>query len=83
MSIGQGNTAIAGVLDRTQVVDITSQQTITGNKTFSGITQAVTQPQNDKSVKVATTEFVKNNIQLVNSLPSTMVEGVLYCIPET
>ena len=83
MSIGQGNTAIAGVLDRTQVVDIKSQQTITGNKTFSGITQAVTQPQSDKSVKVATTEFVKNNIQLVNNLPEKMVEGVLYCIPET
>lgn len=58
------NKAIATELnkkvDGTSVVHIAQDETITGNKTFSGNLIAVTQSNSDNSTKVATTAFVKN-----------------------
>ena len=47
-----------------------TNQTITGNKTFSGTTSAVTQTAGTNNTTVATTAFVKTAIDNVDALPS-------------
>lgn len=47
--------------DESNLVHISGTETITGNKTFSGETKAVTPANDDISTKVATTEFVYNH----------------------
>lgn len=45
-------------------------------------TQAPTPATSDNSTKIATTAYVKSQIQEVTSAPSNYVSGVLYVIPE-
>lgn len=44
------------------VVHNTGDESIGGNKSFTGTITAVTQPATDNSTKVATTKYVKNNL---------------------
>ena len=48
----------------------------------SAYTQAPTPTTSDNSTKIATTAFVKSQIQEVTAAPSNYVSGVLYVIPE-
>lgn len=45
-------------------------------------TQAPTPPTTDNSVKIATTAFFRNNMQVVTSLPSSPTAGVFYFVKE-
>lgn len=53
-------------------VTLSSAQTITGNKVFSGTVDAVTQTLSDSSTKVATTAFVKGQNYLTGNQTITL-----------
>ena len=57
------------------VVHTTSDETISGNKTFTGTVTAVTQPNGDNSTKVATTAYVQNVTGDFVKHSNTTIEG--------
>ena len=62
------------------VVHKAGTETITGNKTFTGTTSFVTPSVSDNSTKPATTEYVEEKFQLVDSLPATPDSDTFYFI---
>jgi len=71
---GQGGTAssILTIGGPGAFVTLTSAQTISGNKTFTGDVIATTQTASDSSTKVATTAFVKNQNYLTGNQTITL-----------
>ena len=64
-------------------ISLTGTETITGDKSFTGTTTAVTQANSDSSTKVATTAYINNKFQVVSALPATPDPDTFYFIPES
>lgn len=59
----------------TAVVHNTGNETVAGNKSFTGTITATTQATSDNSTKVATTGYVKNNLSSYAGLNSPALTG--------
>ena len=83
ISIGTNYLGQQEIAIDSNVVTTNTTQTISGNKSFTGTNTAVTPTTTDNSTNIATTAYVRAQIQQVNSLPASPVANVLYCIPES
>ncbi len=76
-------TALAAKADDNAVVHLAEDETITGNKTFSGTNTFVTPAVSDSSQKPATTAYINNKFQVVSALPASPDADTFYFIPES
>ena len=84
MTIRKGNNIIAGCLDNdASVVHLTGNETIAGNKSFTGTTAVVTPAISDNSTKPATTAYIETKFQVVSTLPASPDANTYYFIPES
>ena len=60
----------------------TGNETITGDKAFSGTTTVVTPAVSDNSTKPTTTAYIETKFQVVSTLPANPDSNVFYFIPE-
>lgn len=58
---------INDIIELNSIVTTDKDQNISGDKTFIGNLQAITQETSNSSNLVATTEFVANNVEIINS----------------
>ena len=68
--------------DDIDVVHKIGNETIAGDKTFSGTTAVVTPAVSDNSTKPATTSYIETKFQVVSALPANPDGNVYYFIPE-
>ena len=76
---------IAGFVDEEDLADYVSlagDETITGDKDFTGGVTVPTPLVSDSSTKPATTAFVNTKFQVVNALPASPDPDTFYFIPE-
>lgn len=64
------------------VVHKTDNETIAGNKTFSGTTLVVTPAVSDNSRKPVTTAYIETKFKVVSTLPAFPDSDTYYFIPE-
>lgn len=70
-------------VDTSDCVKLTGDQTVAGNKTFSGTTAVVTPTVSDNSTKPATTAYIETKFQVVSALPASPDPNTYYFIPES
>ena len=65
------------------VVHLIGNETIDGNKTFTGTTTVVTPTVSDNSTKPATTAYIETKFKVVSTLPASPDPDTYYFIPES
>ena len=67
----------------TDCVHLTGNETVAGNKSFTGTTAVVTPAVSDNSTKPATTAYIETKFQVVSALPASPDPDTYYFIPES